>query len=66
MRNECLNISRQAGRHYRLRNPESTLADAQREARRLWPTEPHIGLDRAFFLCGWAQAGLELSCKKRA
>jgi hypothetical protein len=36
------------------------LKEAQDEARRRWPEEPHIGLCRAFFLSGWAQAGFEL------
>jgi hypothetical protein len=56
---EALKTSRQEGRSYRLNHPKSTLAEAQNESRRRWPEEPHIGLCRAFFLSGWAQAAFE-------
>jgi len=55
-----LQISIQQGRDYRQQYPESNLREAQDEARRRWPEEPHIGLCRAFFLSGWAQAGFEI------
>ena len=56
---DTLKHSSREGKAYRLAYPDSTLVDAQNEARRRWPEEPHIGLCRAFFLSGWAQAAFE-------
>jgi hypothetical protein len=56
---DILKLSAQQGRSYRLDHPESTLDEAQNEASRRWPEEARIGLCRAFFLSGWAQAAFE-------
>ncbi len=56
---DILKLSSQAGRGYHLEHPESTLKEAQNEALRRWPEEPRLGLCRALFLSGWAQAAFE-------
>lgn len=56
---EVLKQNVKEGQAYRHQCPGSTLQDAQDEARRRWPEEPHIGLNRAFFLSGWVQAAFD-------